>query len=856
MATTFSLFFLGVAPEIDTVEGNTTSENHTALNGLAFGGAGSEISKNIQTLSDDPGNSYAAAGITTAYDADNNAVNETFSIDGGALQTHDATMIYNNTVITYTDGTTATVNAIVMQDTDGNLYMLPPTTGPSAYSNALEAKPIESVTLGTAAPSGGTNVYGMTADRYELDYDYSDTDRDGILDGDDLDADGDGILDINEGVTATSPTSITVTLDGDNYSGLDNTRWELLDSNNNVIQSGISSGDNQTDSWTFSAPANGDYSFVVYDDYGDGLQGPASGDGTAGYTFSVDGTTVVDSGNLPNFGASVTHAVTLEDTITTTDTDGDGIADYLDLDSDNDGITDNVEMQATGSYIAPSGLDSDGDGVDDSYDATPTTGAAGSLGLIPVDTDGDGTADYLDTDSDNDGILDVDEAGHGISQAVIDASGDSDGDGIMDAVDDVAGWDVNDLDVDGAGNFTLADSDNDVAADGADALPMINDLDFRDAGTPDFIVEGTTGADLIDASYLGDPDGDRIDNNDHSDGSNDDSIVAGGGNDTIFAADGDDTIFGDAGDDSIFGGTGSDSIIGGDGNDTVHVAEGDTATGGAGEDLFVLTDLGEAGAGTISIDGGTTTEPGGDTLDLNGLADRTTLVLSPSASDPDAFDGSITLLDGTVVSFSNIENIICFTPGTMIATPDGDRAAETLRPGDLILTKDAGPQPLGWTGQSNVRGIGDHAPITLAPELTGARKPITVSPQHRMLISDWRAELMYGDTEVFIPASHMLGFEGAELTPVNRVTYIHLMLEQHHVIYADGAETESFHLAEESLRALHTDAREELLSAYPALRDNVSAHGPTARRCLKLFESHALLSILAPAKKCAISIAA
>ncbi|MEH6647266.1 Hint domain-containing protein [Sulfitobacter sp.] len=856
MPTHFSLFFLGVAPQIDTVEGNNTSENHTALNGVAFGGVGNEISNYIQTLSDTPGNNYASTGNATAYDADNNVANETFSIDGGALQTHDATMIYNNTVITYTDGTTATVNAIMMQDTGGNLYLLPPTTGPNAYSTALEEKPIEAVTLGTAAPSGGTNVYGMTANRYDLDFDYSDTDRDGILDADDLDDDGDGILDTNEGLSTAPPTSVTVTMNGDNYSGLDNTKWELLDSSNNVIQSGISSGDNQIDSWTFAAPANGDYTFVVYDDYGDGLRGPDSADGLANYTLSIDGTTVVDSGNLPNFGSSVSHAVTVEDTAITTDSDGDGIADHLDLDSDNDGITDNVEMQATGSYTAPSGSDTDGDGVDDAYDATPTTGAAGSNGLIPVDTDSDGAADYLDTDSENDGILDVDEAGHGISQAVIDASGDSDGDGIMDAVDDVPGWDVNDLDVDGAGNFTLADSDNDVAADGSDALPMINDLDFRDAGTPDYIVEGTGGGDLIDASYVGDLDGDRIDNNDHSDGSNDDSIEAGAGNDTIVAADGNDTVHAGEGNDSISGGAGSDSLFGDAGNDTLDVAEGDIAFGGDGEDLFVLTDIGEAGAGTITIDGGTTGEPGGDTLDLNGLGDRTTLVFSPSASDPDAFDGTITLLDGTVVSFSNIENIICFKRGTMIATPDGERAAETLRPGDLVMTKDAGPQPLGWTGQSTVPGTGKHAPITLAPELTGARRPLTVSPQHRMLFTDWRAELMYGDAEVFIPASHMLGFEGAETAPAERVTYIHHMLDQHHVIYAEGAETESFHLAEEGLKALHPDAQEELFSAYPALRDSLAAHGSTARRSLKFFESHALLSRTVTPKHSEVSMAA
>jgi hypothetical protein len=101
------------------------------------------------------------------------------------------------------------------------------------------------------------------------------------------------------------------------------------------------------------------------------------------------------------------------------DSDGDGIPDYLDLDSDNDGIPDNVEAQSTDGYTAPSGNDSDGDGLDDAYDESDTSGAAGSIGLIPPDTDGDLHADFLDSDSDNDGYSDCEE---GLPDATSDKS--------------------------------------------------------------------------------------------------------------------------------------------------------------------------------------------------------------------------------------------------------------------------------------------------------------------------------------------------------------------------------------------------------------------------------------------------
>ncbi len=79
-------------------------------------------------------------------------------------------------------------------------------------------------------------------------------------------------------------------------------------------------------------------------------------------------------------------------------TDNDDIPDHLDLDSDNDGIPDNIEAQHTFSYITPS-ITFDNEGINTAY----------SGGLTPIDSDGDGIFDYLDTDSDNDGITDLEE---------------------------------------------------------------------------------------------------------------------------------------------------------------------------------------------------------------------------------------------------------------------------------------------------------------------------------------------------------------------------------------------------------------------------------------------------------------
>ncbi|HKL05953.1 MAG TPA: Hint domain-containing protein [Roseovarius sp.] len=319
------------------------------------------------------------------------------------------------------------------------------------------------------------------------------------------------------------------------------------------------------------------------------------------------------------------------------------------------------------------------------------------------------------------------------------------------------------------------------------------------------------------------------------------------GDDVIDGEAGDDQIFGNDGNDTLTGGTGADTLYGGLGDDEMYLAEGDVAFGGDGDDLFVLGNLNETGSSTITLTGGEGGETTGDTLQLNAEVTQDDITFTNTDDAAGGLSGTFTMTDGTVVNFDEIENIICFTPGTRILTERGERAIETLRAGDRVLTRDRGLQPIRWIGRSTVEGQGKFAPIALNSNvLDGARRPLLVSPQHRMLFTGYKAELLFGDPEVLIAAKHLVDGRDVRVAPRKRVTYFHLMLDRHEVIFAEGAATESFHANDLGVAAISQDARDDMFQAFPHLRADLSAYGDTARQCLKAHEAR-LLCAPAPA---------
>ncbi|MEP6017174.1 MAG: Hint domain-containing protein [Paracoccaceae bacterium] len=190
MPTTFNVFSLGVAPDMDTTEGSNITENAGALVGMTFGGTDDPLSANVKSFS--PGTAGFGAGNASFYDTNNATSHDEFRIDGGADQLFDSAATFFTT-LTYNDGTTALATYTFFQDTNGNTY-LAPNVSFNTGQTLLEAKPIQSLKIEAL----NNNNSRLVANRQEGNFVETDGPVDGTS-GDDVmglgytDADGDAI---------------------------------------------------------------------------------------------------------------------------------------------------------------------------------------------------------------------------------------------------------------------------------------------------------------------------------------------------------------------------------------------------------------------------------------------------------------------------------------------------------------------------------------------------------------------------------------------------------------------------------------------------------------------------------------
>ena len=208
--------------------------------------------------------------------------------------------------------------------------------------------------------------------------------------------------------------------------------------------------------------------------------------------------------------------------------------------------------------------------------------------------------------------------------------------------------------------------------------------------------------------------------------------------------------------------------------------------------------------------------------------------------DDEDFNFTYAISDGvnTDTGFVNATSIPCFVAGTRIATPRGDVAVEDLRPDDLVLTQDDGPQALRWVGARTVAAVGDFAPILIRAGTFGPHGDVMVSPLHRVLIRDSLAELLFGEAEVLVAAKDLVNDFSVTRRNGGEVTYVHLMFDKHQVVFSDGLATESFLPGPQTVKSMEAEAVDEICSIFPELDPHTGdGYSPAARRMLKGYEA-------------------
>lgn len=512
--------------------------------------------------------------------------------------------------------------------------------------------------------------------------------------------------------------------------------------------------------------------------------------------------------------------------------------------------------------------DSAGTDIDSGAGDDTITGGAGEDTIVGGEGDdtifGGDEQDLIDGGDDDD-VLD----GGNNTDTIIGGDGN-------DSITDTGGVLSDDTIFGGAGDDTIDGGIREDSIEGGDGDDLINLTGvFGDdtiiggelGETNGDTVSGSTLTEDVVVTFDGDEQGDFVsqDGNGSANFEEIEAVETGLGDDTVDATLDTTgvTIITNEGEDVIIGGAGDDSIDAGDDDDTITFGQNDTVLGGDGADEFILQPT--TGAMTVIGDFDPSTNvdntviydpanpPNQDDNDFVDLSSFFANINELRAANTPNGDGDVVLdlgdgqtltfvgvSDVTLLNFENT-NVVCFTRGALIRTPDGDVAVEDLAEGDLVETMDNGAQPIRWIGRRVISaGMLDAAPrlrpVRIRQGALGASRDLMVSPQHRMLLTGDRAEMMFGVDQVLAAAKDLIDGDLILMGPAEDVEYFHILFDDHEIIFAENAPTESFHPGEQALSTATARMQAEILELFPELADQRSSR-PTARMVLKSHEA-------------------
>jgi len=223
----------------------------------------------------------------------------------------------------------------------------------------------------------------------------------------------------------------------------------------------------------------------------------------------------------------------------------------------------------------------------------------------------------------------------------------------------------------------------------------------------------------------------------------------------------------------------------------------------------------------------------GNSPDASAASNRAVTYIGYDGNNPPPFNEPLTTI-GNVNSSNTLfpyATLMCFLAGTQILTPGGEVPVEDLTPGMVVTTPD-GPEPVLWIGQRIIRAHelrrDDRLlPIRIAAGALGADMPYRstyLSQQHRVAIGGAEVELCTGQDEVLAAAHSLTDWSGVtRCSPeiFTDITYYHLLLGDHQLVYANGLPAETLLNRQDADTTLGADMKMRLssLAGYEVIGD-------------------------------------
>ncbi|MDZ4309246.1 MAG: Hint domain-containing protein [Cypionkella sp.] len=213
----------------------------------------------------------------------------------------------------------------------------------------------------------------------------------------------------------------------------------------------------------------------------------------------------------------------------------------------------------------------------------------------------------------------------------------------------------------------------------------------------------------------------------------------------------------------------------------------------------------------------------GDQVDLVliSLPDGTRIVLPLS---PMAAQNDYTLLKiGDAPQDTGLADLLCvsFARGTMITLASGQqRAIESLKIGDKVLSRDHGGQAIRWIGSTTLRAVGAFAPVVITAGTLGNSGDLLVSQHHRMFLYQRKRSPGLATSELLVQAKHLVDHKSVFIQEGGFVDFFSIVFDHHEIIYAEGVPAESLMVNDATVNRLPTELSEDVKARFPGLSQN------------------------------------